>query len=134
MENRNELDTFCQLSGYLLDIYAKKEPGKVSTLLSTMINLSLDEKCISWKILLKSVCNNPLLLPSIVPQNWREKSFKMLVDENEFNDLEVLKALLKTATAQEFETMMQFLAENNFGAINLWIQISHLENSISNQS
>ena len=127
LENGKKLDTFCQLSAYLLDVYAKKEPGKVSKLLSTMINLSLDEKCSSWKILLKSVCNNILLLPSIVPEAWRERSFKMLVEENEFDDFEFLKSLLTTATAQEFETMMTYLAENDFGAIKLWIQIIQSE-------
>ena len=127
LENRKELDTFCQLSGYLLDIYAKREPEKVSRMLSTMINLSLDEKCNRWEILLKSVCRNLLFLPSILPQDWREKSFKMLVDENEFSDPEVLKALLKTATAQELESMMQFLAEKNLGATNLWTQIIQSE-------
>ena len=127
LENRTELDIFCQLSGYLVDIYAKKEPGKLSTMLSTMVNLSLDEKCNSWEILLKSVCNNLLFLYSFVPQDWREKSFKMLVDENEFSDPEVLRALLKTATAKELESMMQFLSEKNLVTIKPWIQIIQSE-------
>merc|ERR1719228_1335257 len=104
LENEDELDVLCQISGCLLNIYAKKELGKLTEVLASMIEASLNEKCKSWKVLLQSVCNNHLLFsPSNLPLDWRIRSLKILVDEENLTDSVFLKALLKTASTKELE-------------------------------
>ena len=124
IENEDELDTFCHLSGCLLNIYAKNELGKVSILLATMIDLSLNEKCKSWKSLLQSVCANHFLLDSsILPLNWRVTFLKLLIDEEDSFNYDLLKSLFKTASLEEMKSMMQFLIEKDFISPQLWTQI-----------
>merc|ERR1719414_2314376 len=91
-----------------------------------MVQASLNEKCRSWKVLLQSVCNNLLFFSSStcsLPQDWRIRSLKMLVAEDKFTDSVFLKALFKTASSEEMESMMHFLLEEKYISPGLWIQI-----------